>query len=67
MAQPSVAENGGAIGYTITALTGGDLQPGPGFSMEVPVGTVDGSAHDEIDFTTASTMVTFARGGLQPH
>ena len=62
VAQPSVAENGGAIGYTITALTGGDLQPGPGFSMEVPVGTVDGSAHDEIDFTTASTMVTFARG-----
>ena len=62
VAQPSVAENGGAVGYTITALTGGDLQPRPGFWMAVPVATADGSAHDEIDFVAVSNTVTFARG-----
>ena len=61
VAQPSVAENGGTIGYTITALTGGDLQPGPGFSMEVPVATADGSAHAEVDFVAVSNTVTFGR------
>ena len=61
VAQANVAENGGTIGYTITALTGGDLQPAPGFSMEVPVATADGSAHAEIDFVAVSTTVPFAR------
>ncbi|MCY4573588.1 MAG: hypothetical protein OXF01_12395 [Gemmatimonadetes bacterium] len=59
--QSSVAENAGSVRYSVTVLTGGDVQPEPGFSMEVPVRTVDTSAHDEIDFTAVSTTVTFAR------
>ena len=60
-AQSSVAENARSVGYTVTARTGGDKQPEPGFSMEVPLRTADGSAHDEIDFTAVSTTLTFAR------
>lgn len=60
--QVSVAESSGSVAYTVTAVTGGDLQPEPGFSLEVPVATADGSARNEIDFIAVSTTVTFARG-----
>ena len=62
VAQSTVAENGGTIAYMITALTGGDLQPGPGFSMAVPVATVDGSAVYGTDFVAVSNTLTVARG-----
>ena len=61
VAQSSVAENAGSVSYTVTALTGGDMRPEPGFSMEVPVGTADGSAHAELDFVGVSTILTFTR------
>ena len=62
VAQSTVSENAGTVGYTVTAVTGGDRQPASGFSMVVPVATVDGSAHDEIDFVAVSNTVTFTRG-----
>lgn len=65
LAQSSVAENGGTVGYTITAVTGSDRQPGAGFSMAVPVATVEGSAVDEVDFVAISNTMTFARGDFR--
>ena len=61
VAQPSVAENAQSVSYAVRALTGGDMRPEPGFSMEVPVRTVEGSASNEIDFTAVSRTVSFRR------
>lgn len=61
VARSSVAENAGPVSYTVAAMTGGDMEPGTGFSLEVPVRTVGGSAQDEFDFIGVSTQVSFAR------